>query len=38
MFILKSGDTEKSIHYSGDAKTFKETFEKIDLNNMWNNM
>ena len=34
MFILKSGDTEKSIHYSGDAKTFKETFEKIDLNNM----
>lgn len=33
-FIVKRNDEEKTIHYSGDAKTFKETFEKIDTNNM----
>ena len=33
--IAKNGKTEKSIHYKGDAKTFKESFEKIDLNKMW---
>lgn len=33
-FLSKCGDKEKYIHYSGDAKTFKETFEKIDLNKM----
>ena len=34
IFFVKKGNTEKTIHYSGDAKTFKETFEKIALNNM----
>lgn len=33
-FLVKKGDIEKYIHYSGDAKTFKENFEKIDLNKM----
>ena len=33
-FYTKDGKKEKAIHYSGDAKTFKETFEKIDLNKM----
>lgn len=33
-FIVKRIDEEKTIHYSGDAKTFKKTFEKIDINNM----
>ena len=34
-FLVKNGKKEKSIHYNGDAKTFKESFEKIDLNKMW---
>lgn len=29
--LLKDGKKEKIIHYSGDAKTFKESFEKIDI-------
>lgn len=33
-FIVKLDQEEKTIHYSGDAKTFKESFEKIDLNTM----
>lgn len=33
-FLVKSSTEEKSIHYSGDAKTFKKSFEKIDLNKM----
>ena len=33
-FLTRKGDEEKYIHYSGDAKTFKESFEKIDLNKM----
>ena len=33
-FIVKREGEEKTIHYSGDAKTFKESFEKIDLNKM----
>lgn len=33
-FLTIKGDEEKYIHYSGDAKTFKESFEKIDLNKM----
>lgn len=33
-FIVKRDGEEKTIHYSGDAKTFKESFEKIDLNKM----
>lgn len=33
-FLTKQGDEEKYIHYSGDAKTFKESFKKIDLNKM----
>ena len=32
--IVKREDEEKTIHYSGDAETFKKTFEKIDLNKM----
>ena len=31
-FLVKNEEVEKSITYKGDAKTFKETFEKIDLN------
>lgn len=30
--IIKNGDKSKEIHYNGDAKTFKETFGKIDVN------
>lgn len=33
-FIVKSKGKEKSIHYKGDAETFKEKFEKIDINKM----
>ncbi len=33
-FIVKRDEEEKSLHYKGDAKTFKESFEKIDLNRM----
>ena len=35
IFIVKNGKKEKSIHYKGNAKTFKESFEKIDFNKMW---
>lgn len=33
-FIVKRENEEKSLHFNGDAKAFKETFEKIDLNKM----
>ena len=33
-FIVKRDGEEKNIHYSGDAKAFKDAFEKIDLNKM----
>ena len=33
-FIVKRDHEEKTIHYSGDAKTFKESFEKIDINKL----
>lgn len=33
-FIVKSKGKEKSLHYKGDAVAFKESFEKIDLNDM----
>lgn len=33
--LVKNGVKEKYLHYSGDAKTFKESFEQIDLNKMW---
>lgn len=33
-FIVKREKEEKKLHYCGDAKAFKETFEKIDLNKM----
>ncbi len=33
-FVVKSGDQLKELHYDGDAKTFKETFEKIDINKL----
>lgn len=32
--MVKNGKKEKMIHYKGDAKTFKKTFEKIDINKM----
>ena len=30
--VIKNGKKEKMIQYKGDAKTFKETFDKLDLN------
>ena len=33
-FIVKRDQEERTIHYSGSAKTFKESFEKIDINKM----
>ena len=33
-FIVEENGTKKTIHYSGDAKTFQEKFEKIDINNL----
>ena len=30
----KKKGINKSIHYSGDAKTFKEAFDKIDINKL----
>lgn len=33
-FIVNREGEEKTLHYSGDAKTFEESFEKIDLNKM----
>ena len=30
--VMKNGDKSKEIHYNGDAKTFRETFGKIDVN------
>lgn len=33
-FVVKNGKNSKELHYRGDAKTFKENFEKIDLNKM----
>lgn len=32
--VVKRKNEKKTLHYYGDAKTFKETFEKIDLNKM----
>lgn len=34
-FIVKKGNREKALHYKGSAKEFKESFEMIDLNKMW---
>ena len=33
-FIINDGDKTKQLNYEGDAKTFKETFEKIDINKL----
>lgn len=33
-FIVKRAEEEKCLHYKGDAKTFKDKFDKIDLNNL----
>ncbi|WP_031580364.1 hypothetical protein [Ruminobacter sp. RM87] len=33
-FIIKSKGKNKSLHYNGDAKAFKKSFDKIDLNKM----
>ena len=32
--IIGSGKNKKEIRYNGDAKTFKDTFEKIDINKL----
>ncbi|HBF5318326.1 TPA: hypothetical protein KOQ46_002290 [Clostridioides difficile] len=33
-FKVKHGDDFKELHYKGSAETFKEKFEKIDINNL----
>lgn len=33
-FKVKDGETVKELHYKGDADSFKEKFEKIDINNL----
>lgn len=33
-FIVSDGKKTKELHYDGDAKAFKETFEKIDINKL----
>lgn len=33
-FVVRNGKSTKELHYDGDAKTFKETFEKIDINKL----
>lgn len=33
-FKVKYGDDFKELHFKGNAETFKETFEKIDINNL----
>lgn len=33
-FVVKRDGEEKTLHYSGDAKAFKKSFEKIDLNKL----
>lgn len=33
-FIVRDGKKTKELHYDGDAKAFKETFEKIDINKL----
>ena len=33
-FIVKREEEEKCLHYKGDAETFKDKFDKIDLNNL----
>ncbi len=33
-FLVENEGIKKLVHYNGDAKTFKETFEKIDLSKL----
>ena len=33
-FKIKNGDQFKEFHFKGDAETFKDTFEKVDINNL----
>ena len=33
-FIINDGEKAKQLNYEGDAKTFKESFEKIDINKL----
>lgn len=33
-FIVKNGKKSIELHYDGDAKTFKDTFKKIDINQL----
>jgi hypothetical protein len=34
IYIVKDGEKTKELHYDGDAKAFKETFEKIDIHKL----
>lgn len=34
VFMVKSGENVKELRYEGDAKTFEETFKKIDINKL----
>ncbi len=33
-FLVKEGEKESTIHYKGDAKSFTESFDTIDLNKL----
>ncbi|KUO76673.1 MAG: hypothetical protein APF77_01465 [Clostridia bacterium BRH_c25] len=33
-FIIRDGKKTKELHYDGDARAFKETFEKIDIHKL----
>lgn len=33
-FIVRDGEKTKELHYDGDAKAFKDTFEKIDIHKL----
>lgn len=33
-FKVQDGDKIKELHYKGDAESFREKFEKIDINNL----
>lgn len=33
--MVKQGKKIKELHYNGDAKAFKETFDKIDIMKLW---
>ena len=33
-FLIRDGEKTKELHYDGDAKAFKDTFEKIDIHKL----